>query len=80
MSHWLTCFGRQDTEGTFRPARLEAVAKAHGVDYQAALENILTVRAQSTDHQTEMVKSLSGLWHLRSLFQCFAVATKRYES
>ena len=34
-----------DTEGTFRPERIESIAKAKGMDPKTALENILVVRA-----------------------------------
>ena len=34
-----------DTEGTFRPDRIEQIAKAAGMDPKAALDNIFVVRA-----------------------------------
>src|SRR5271170_1101872 len=40
-----------DTEGTFRPDRIEQVAKAADMDPKAVLENILVVRATTTDQQ-----------------------------
>lgn len=40
-----------DTEGTFRPDRLEQIAKAAGMDPKQVLENIFVVRATSTDQQ-----------------------------
>lgn len=40
-----------DTEGTFRPERIESIAKAAGLDVEQALENILVVRATTTQQQ-----------------------------
>ena len=40
-----------DTEGTFRPERIEAIAKAAELDTAKALDNISVVRAVSSDQQ-----------------------------
>ncbi len=40
-----------DTEGTFRPERIESIAKAAGMDPKKALENIIVVRANTSDQQ-----------------------------
>ncbi len=40
-----------DTEGTFRPERIEAIAKAAGIDTKQALDNVSVVRATSSDQQ-----------------------------
>lgn len=40
-----------DTEGTFRPDRIEQVAKASDANPETVLENILVVRATTTDQQ-----------------------------
>lgn len=40
-----------DTEGTFRPERIEQIAKAAGIDSKKALENIIVVRAITTEQQ-----------------------------
>lgn len=40
-----------DTEGTFRPERIEAIAKAQGMDPEKALQNIYVVRAENTSQQ-----------------------------
>ncbi len=40
-----------DTEGTFRPERIEALAKNAGLDPQKTLENIFVVRAHTSDQQ-----------------------------
>ncbi len=40
-----------DTEGTFRPERIQSIAKAAGMDPEKALGNILLVRAITTEQQ-----------------------------
>jgi DNA repair protein RadA len=40
-----------DTEGTFRPERIESIAKAAGLNTEEALSNILVVRAETTQQQ-----------------------------
>ena len=40
-----------DTEGTFRPDRIRAIADRFGVDGDMALENILYARAFNSEHQ-----------------------------
>ncbi len=50
-----------DTEGTFRWERIEAMAKALGLDPDQAMENILYVRAVNSDHQMAVVEELRSL-------------------
>ena len=40
-----------DTEGTFRPERIESMAKGIGMDPKKALGNIFVARAYNSDHQ-----------------------------
>ncbi len=40
-----------DTEGTFRPERIESLAKKAGLDPQKTLDNIFVVRAHTSDQQ-----------------------------
>ena len=40
-----------DTEGTFRPERIEAIAKDAGLDPKQVMDNISVVRATSSDQQ-----------------------------
>jgi DNA repair protein RadA len=40
-----------DTENTFRPERIQQMAKAIGLDPQKALSNIFVARAYNSDHQ-----------------------------
>ncbi|CAD7922768.1 unnamed protein product [Amoebophrya sp. A25] len=44
-----------DTEGTFRPERLEQVAKRFGVAPQDVLDNVVVCRAHNTEHQTQLL-------------------------
>ncbi|KAK4689663.1 meiotic recombination protein DMC1, partial [Tremellales sp. Uapishka_1] len=48
-----------DTEGTFRPDRIRAIADRFGVDSQMALENILCARAWSSEQQCELLIELA---------------------
>ena len=40
-----------DTEGTFRPDRIKAIAERFNVDADAALENIVVGRAHNSEHR-----------------------------
>ena len=40
-----------DTEGTFRPERIESMAKAAGLDPKEVLANVFVVRAETTEQQ-----------------------------
>ena len=44
-----------DTEGTFRPERLLAVAERYGLDGAAVLDNVACARAFNSDHQTQLL-------------------------
>jgi DNA repair protein RadA len=50
-----------DTEGTFRPERIESIAKAAGLDPNTALENIIVVRATTTEQQVLTVERADKL-------------------
>jgi RecA/RadA recombinase len=45
--------------GTFRPDRLQPICERFGVDYEAALENVIFARALNSEHQHELLKSLA---------------------
>ncbi|KAJ7057223.1 DNA recombination and repair protein Rad51 [Mycena amicta] len=49
-----------DTEGTFRPDRVKAIAERFGVDPTMALENILYARAFNSEHQMELINECSS--------------------
>lgn len=44
-----------DTEGTFRPERLLAVAERYKMAGQEVLNNVAFARAYNTDHQTQLL-------------------------
>ncbi len=50
-----------DTEGTFRPERIEAIAKSAGLDPKKVLENIFVVRATTTDQQVIAIERADKL-------------------
>lgn len=50
-----------DTEGTFRPERLEAIATRFGMDPQVTLENVAYARAHNSDHQMELLKTAAAI-------------------
>ncbi|KAJ3052181.1 Meiotic recombination protein dmc1 [Quaeritorhiza haematococci] len=48
-----------DTEGTFRPDRIKAIASRFGLDPEAALENITYARAHNSEHQMELINMIA---------------------
>jgi DNA repair protein RAD51 len=50
-----------DTEGSFRPARLQAIAERFGLDPSVALENVAYARAQNSEHQMELLKMAAAI-------------------
>jgi DNA repair protein RadA len=50
-----------DTEGTFRPERIEAIAEAAGLNPETTLDNILVVRAVTTAQQVLTVERADKL-------------------
>ena len=50
-----------DTEGTFRPERIEAIATAAGINPETALDNIMVVRATTTEQQVLTVERADKL-------------------
>ncbi|KAJ5810570.1 Meiotic recombination protein dmc1 [Penicillium pulvis] len=70
-----------DTEGTFRPERIAQIAERFGVDPGLAQENISYARALNSEHQLELLNTLSrefadGSYRLLvidSIMNCFRV-------
>jgi RecA/RadA recombinase len=70
-----------DTEGTFRPERITQIAERFGVDPDTALENILYARALNSEHQHELLNTLTrefaggefALLVVDSVMACFRV-------
>lgn len=50
-----------DTEGTFRPARLQAIAERFGLDPAVALENVAYARAHNSEHQMELLQVAAAI-------------------
>ncbi|KAJ8600538.1 hypothetical protein CTAYLR_007914 [Chrysophaeum taylorii] len=50
-----------DTEGTFRPARLMAIAERFDVDSAMVLENVVYARAHNSEQQTKLLKQACAL-------------------
>lgn len=50
-----------DTEGTFRPVRLLAVADRYGLNGEEVLDNIAYARAYNADHQNALLTNASAL-------------------
>lgn len=50
-----------DTEGTFRPERIRAIAEGMGADPDKVLKNILVARAFNSDHQILLADKISEM-------------------
>jgi len=50
-----------DTEGSFRPKRLEQIAERFGLDPTVALENVAYARAHNSEHQMELLKTAAAI-------------------
>nr|KAJ3419490.1 Meiotic recombination protein dmc1 [Polyrhizophydium stewartii] len=48
-----------DTEGTFRPERIEAIAARFGLDPEATISNVMYARALNSEHQYELLNELA---------------------
>jgi RecA/RadA recombinase len=44
-----------DTEGTFRPERIQAIAERFGLDPESVLENIAVARAYTYEHLSQLL-------------------------
>lgn len=50
-----------DTEGTFRPERLEPISRRFGLNPEEVLDNIAYARAYNSDHQTALLAQASAM-------------------
>lgn len=64
-----------DTEGSFRPERLKAIAERFGLDPAVALENVACARAHNSEHQMELLKVAAAIMAQVSL--CFCLSVRR---
>lgn len=44
-----------DTEGTFRPERIEPIATRYGLDAGAVLDNVIFARAYTHEHEMQLL-------------------------
>lgn len=50
-----------DTEGCFRPERLQAIAERFGLNGDDVLDNVAVARAHNSEHQMELLKQASAM-------------------
>lgn len=50
-----------DTEGSFRPKKLEQIAQRFGLDPTVALENVACARAHNSEHQMELLRTAAAI-------------------
>ena len=50
-----------DTEGTFRPQRLVAIAERYGLETNGVLDNVAYARAHNTEHQMDLLVAAAGM-------------------
>lgn len=50
-----------DTEGTFRPERLVAIAKRYDLDPQKVMDNVAYARAHNSEHQNKLLHQAAAL-------------------
>jgi len=50
-----------DTEGTFRPQRLVAIAERFGLDVETVLDNVAFARAHNSEQQMDLLKMASAM-------------------
>lgn len=56
-----------DTEGTFRPERIQQMAEALGLDPEEALAKVMVARAYNSDHQCILVEKAAELIRERGI-------------
>ena len=50
-----------DTEGSFRPEKLKAIAERFGMDPQDVLDNVAFARAHNSEHQMELLTAAAAM-------------------
>ena len=65
-----------DTENTFRPERLKSIADRFNLDHDAMLNNVIFVRAYTSEHQFELLDGVAAKFHEEAgvfkLLVCFS--------
>jgi hypothetical protein len=67
-----------DTEGTFRPVRMLAVAERYGLNGEEVLDNIAYARAYNADHQLQLLVQASAMMAESRLVQVEIVTDFRF--
>ncbi|KAK9760302.1 Meiotic recombination protein dmc1 [Basidiobolus ranarum] len=49
-----------DTEGTFRPDRIKAIAERFSIDPDTVLDNVIFARAYNSEHQMDLITELTA--------------------
>ncbi|KAK9729100.1 Meiotic recombination protein dmc1 [Basidiobolus ranarum] len=49
-----------DTEGTFRPDRIKAIAERFSIDPETVLDNVIFARAYNSEHQMDLITELTA--------------------
>jgi DNA repair protein RAD51 len=65
-----------DTEGTFRPVRLLAVAERYGLNGEEVLDNIAYARAHNADHQLQLLNQAASMMSESRYFRCSLRASR----
>ncbi|KAF7488156.1 Endoplasmic reticulum-Golgi intermediate compartment protein 2 [Sarcoptes scabiei] len=52
-----------DTENTFRPGRLRKIAERFNLEVKTSLENVLYIRAYTSEHQHEVLDAVAAKFH-----------------
>lgn len=63
-----------DTEGTFRPVRLLAIAERYGMNGEDVLDNVAYARAYNADHQSQLLIQAGAMM---AESRCVFVAPRR---
>jgi DNA repair protein RAD51 len=66
-----------DTEGSFRPERLLAIAERYGLSGQDVLDNIAYARAYNTDHQIQLLYMATAMMCESRYIKIFFLIIKR---
>jgi hypothetical protein len=73
-----------DTEGTFRPERLLAIAERYGMNGEDVLDNVAYARAYNADHQSQLLVLAGAMMsesrcvvHLALLLSCALLDERR---
>ncbi|GIL69835.1 hypothetical protein Vretimale_10120 [Volvox reticuliferus] len=62
-----------DTEGTFRPEIIKQIADRFGLDPEAVLGNVVVARAHTSEHQADLLISLTALMAEEACFRLLVV-------